>query len=356
MLCAAGLSLCACNSDDIKDQMPEGRAAISIKVALPNTRAEVSPTGGEEGEEKVALEGIIYVRLTATNGGGVKAVNGEGVATFYGIEGPSKVEAFVNGGKYVYDHKPAINTSNDSDTDFSDGDDNYNMQAEASGVPAYGYVDITSGHLTQNSELYQGVSYQMYEATVTMNILVARVEYTVTYDFESSKFNNLDFQGAYLDNIKATPSATEYDYRHANDVNSEYKTTATGSEAILYDYPQNAIAVEGQSGSLPDDDIVYAYNIYEYDAPHFKLWFNGATSNTDYVVPYQYAVVNSYNSGDLTTFKAGTIYRVTLNDLTQENLATKEDGTLDGIKYGIDVIEKQAKRDVANVNGSWSQN
>lgn len=352
MLCA-GLSFCACSSDN-EPQLPEGKAAISIKVALPNTRAEASPTGGEGGEEKVALEGIIYVKLTATNGGGVKAVDGEGVATFYGIEGPSKVEAFVNGGKYVYDNHPAINTSNNSDSDFSDGDDNYNMQAEASRVPAYGYVDITTGHLTQNSKLYEGVSYQMYEATVTMDILVARVEYTVTYDFTSSKFNNLDFQGAYLDNIKATPLATEYDYRHASDVDSEYNTTATGSEAILYDYPQNAIAVEGQSGSLPGDDIVYAYNIYSYDVPHFKLWFNGATSDTDYVVPYQYAVVNSYNSGALGLFTPGTIYRVTLSALNQDHLVTNEDGTLDGINYGIDVIVKQAKWDVADVTGEWS--
>ena len=201
----------------------------------------------------------------------------------------------------------------------------------------------------------------MYQAGVTMNILVARVEYAVNYDFNPSKFATLDFQGAYLDNIKAQPTSSTYDYRHINDIDLKegetlkYSTTATGENAILKDYPTTPITISGNEGDLPNSTMVYAYNIYPHTVPHFKLWFNNATSSTDYVLPYQYAVVNSYNSGTLTGFVAGTIYRVKDLKLTDQNLATKEDGTMDGVKYGIDVTVTSAKWDIADVTGSWSQ-
>ena len=124
-----------------------------------------------------------------------------------------------------------------------------------------------------------------------------------------------------------------------------------------------AIPFPDSEGVLPEEDKVYAYNIYPGTVPHFKLFFNGATSKVDgsgnaiaYVVPYQYAVVNSYNSGSLTNFKAGTIYRVTLDNLVPANLATKEDGTNGDVEFGIDVTVVKATWDVEDVEGSWSQN
>lgn len=363
LLCA-GLSLFACSSDDdATQQFPEGKGAITIKVTLPETRSAVSPTDVDSEEDKVSLEGTIYVELTAATGGGIKEVDQNGVATFYGITEPSKVEAYVNGGKYVYTNKPAINLSYSTDPDFNTNGGNttydaYNMQAEASGVPAYGFVTVTEADKTNNSELYDGTSYQMYEAAVTMEILVARIEYPVNYNFEDSKFDELIFQGAYLDNIKATPDATKTDYRHENDVDTEYKTTATGDAAILYDYPISEISfVTNATGVLPEADKVYAYNIYPNTTiPYFKLWFNGAESSSDYVVPYQYAVVNSYNSGTLTELGAGVIYKVNQLTLTENNLATAEDGTNGDIKFGIDVTVTEAQWSVDLIDGSWSQN
>ena len=116
MLCAAGLSLCACNSDDIKDQMPEGNGAITVKVTLPETRATVGATTGAAGEDKVTVEGDIYVKLTAAKGGGIQKVAAGNEVTFWGIEGPTMVEAFINGGSYVNTNKPEINTSSNTET------------------------------------------------------------------------------------------------------------------------------------------------------------------------------------------------------------------------------------------------
>ncbi len=363
MLCAAGLSLCACNSDDIKDQLPEGNGAITVKVTLPETRATVGATPGEAGEDKVTVEGDIYVRLTATKGGGIQKVTAGNEVTFWGIENPTKVEAFINGGSYVNTNKPAINTSSNTDADYTDGDDNYNMQAIATKVPAYGKVESSEIELTDKSGYNNGISYQMYEATVIMQIPVARIEFAVNYDFSSTTFTALNFQGVYLDNILLTPDAAIKDYRHASDVDLKdgetlvYSTTATGSPAVLFDYPDLPLSfTTNKTGYLPETDQVYAYNIYPGDVPHIKLFFNGATSD-DYVLPYQYAVVKSYKQGEtpITQFEAGKIYRVTALTLVPNNLATKEDGTDVGIEYGIEVQVTEAKWDVVDVNGSWSK-
>lgn len=396
LLCA-GLSLFACSSDDdATQQFLEGTGALTVKVSLPTSRAAVTPSYTETaGEEVVPLEGTIYVKLTAESiadgqGGTVsEMVKSVQVVDdvlqpvkFYGITNPSKVEAWVNGGKTVYDLNNDGNTGNDVNitAKYESGDEevDYNMQATATKVPAYEGVDITENHRTNKSEVYEGTSYQMYEVDVPMEILVARIEYAVSYDFSTSDFATLNFQGAYLDNIKATPStdagenSVNWDYRHSLDVTNQggYETTATGAEAILGDDPVSPISFPNQTSVLPESDKVYAYNIYPGTVPHFKLFFNGATSREEneqavaYVVPYQYAVVNSYksNSVSLTAedFKAGVIYRVAslANPLVLEadNLATGEDGNNGEVQFGIEVTVVQASWDVQDVDGSWSQN
>lgn len=386
MLCAAGLSLCACNSDNDELQLIEGTGALTVKVSLPTTRAVVAPSyTSDAGADKVPLEGTIYVRLTAgsiADGDGgtvtemVKPVLVvDGVlqpVKFYGIVSPSKVEAWVNGGKTVYDLNNDGNDDNDvnitAKSETGDEKVDYDMQAEATKVPAYKGVPITENNKTNRSEVYEGVSYQMYEVFVPMEILVARIEYAVSYDFTTTDFKTLKFQGAYLDNIKATPNTESgnWDYRHSLDVTNGYETTATGNAAILEDNPDAAISFPGNIDVLPEEDKVYAYNIYPGTVPHFKLFFNDATSKVDgsgneiaYVVPYQYAVVNSYNEGTLTNFEAGVIYRVASLTaplvLKADNLATGEDGNNGEVQFGIDVTVEQASWNVQDVNGSWSQ-
>ncbi|MBR4046851.1 MAG: hypothetical protein IKK07_00125 [Bacteroides sp.] len=354
MLCA-GLSFCACSSDN--DQLPEGNAAITIKVSLPNTRAEVAPSyDGVEGDDKVTVEGTIYVKLTTATETRLETITSGNEVTFWGISGPQQVEAWVNGGKTVNDSKPAINTS----ASTSNPETDYDMQALATAVPAYKSIAITDAHLTKDSEYNEGKSYQMYRASLEMEIPVARIEFAVNYDFTSSKFTNLDFQGVYLDNVKATPTTSpgaDCDYRHEEDVdNADYKTTATGSAAILKDYKDLAIA--GNSGTLPESPKVYAYNVYPGTLPQIKLFFNGAESTSEYVFPYLYAVVKSYKNSSataITEFEAGKIYRVTALNLTEDNLANKEDGTDGDVEYGIEVTVQEAKWDVVDTTGSWTK-
>lgn len=372
LLCA-GLSLFACSSDDdATQQLPEGSGAITVKVSLPNTNTRAvdeSPYTGDVGNEKVTVNGDIYVVLQCSEGTKVEKITDGTSVTFWGITNPTKVEAYVNGGKYVIENNPAINSSRSIDNDDANGNDNYDMQADAEDVPAYGYVTTTEGgegKITETDEngYKDGNSYKMYKAAITMNIPVARIEFAVDYNFNNTKFTELVFQGVYLDNIKSTPTTEQgvtptnnWDYRHASDVNTiDYNTTATGAEAILFDNPETPISfVTTTSATLPKTGAKYAYNIYPGTTPHIKLWFNGATSDK-YVLPYQYAVVNSYkDGGNDVTFEAGYIYRVTSLTLTEDNLATREDGSDVGVEYAIQVEVTRATWNVLDVTGSWSK-
>ncbi len=367
MLCA-GLSFCACSSDN-EPQLPEGAAAITIKIAPPTSRTiDTTPYGGVEGEDKVTVEGTIYVKLTADTGGGVKPVDANNTVTFYGITNPTKVEAYVNGGKFVNDNFTTIqiDSKKTDDSDSSDGIDNYDLQADAESVPAYGSVAISSSNLTTSTEYYGGVNYRMYAVTVPMSIPIARVEFAVSRESESTLFSSLNLAGVYLDYIKPTSGVEAVNYYHKNDKdltdgesNVTYKTTATGdAAALLYDYETvGTIPFIAKDAVLPAASQVYAYNIFPGSVPHIKLWFNQAAAKNsgDYVVPYQYAVVNSYNSGALTEFQAGKIYRITGLTLTDNNLSTNESGVDADVVYGIDVTVEEAKWDVVDVTGSWTK-
>ena len=57
MLCA-GLSFCACNSDN-EPQFPEGEGAVTIKIVNPTTRA-IKPTSGNA---EITVTGDITIKL-----------------------------------------------------------------------------------------------------------------------------------------------------------------------------------------------------------------------------------------------------------------------------------------------------
>ena len=60
MLCA-GLSFCACNSDN-EPQLPEGKGAVTIKIVDPSTRTITNGSGNQQ----ITVEGDIYVTLSYT--------------------------------------------------------------------------------------------------------------------------------------------------------------------------------------------------------------------------------------------------------------------------------------------------
>ncbi len=345
MLCA-GLSFCACSSDN-DGKFPEGTGAVTVKLANPFTRVETTATGGDEGDE-VVVSGPITVSVyedgnhaTPTKTGDIDASMGE--ITFYGVSNPTLVTASVNGG---------IDPESDAYAAKSIGD----CQSEtAQTVPAFGKAVSNQIIKTQDTEIYEGKTYQMFTATVEMAVPYARIEFSVKRDGNpSTKFTKLNLGGVYLDKLLATGDATEGgDYKHPSDVDivdPAFKTTATGDDAILCDTPTGTIDFAAANAVAPADSKVYAYNIYPGDVmPLIKIWFKNAAKTDETVLPYQYAVVASY--GDLTQFEAGKIYRITADALTDANIKSVESGT--DADYAIEVTVEEAKWTIVDANASW---
>ena len=105
MLCAAGLSLCACNSDDIKDQMPEGPGMVEVSVINPFATTKAAATSGST----VNIQGTLTVTLTDANTTftqtltiGAEDPEGTKTAKFWNVVNPQKVTASINGGIASY--------------------------------------------------------------------------------------------------------------------------------------------------------------------------------------------------------------------------------------------------------------
>ena len=126
MLCAAGLSLCACNSDDIKDQMPEGPGMIEVKIINPSTRAEL---------ETITVDGSITVTLYYDGDKSLSQTVAAGSNTpvrFWNITDPIKVTASLNDG--IEDYSQVLINSDGTGEGVTGG----NLQAEPANIPAYG--------------------------------------------------------------------------------------------------------------------------------------------------------------------------------------------------------------------------
>lgn len=347
MLCA-GLSFCACSSDN-DGKFPEGTGAVTVKLANPFTRAETTATGGQNGGE-VVVSGPITVNVyengdhvNYTKTGTIDASSGE--ITFYGVSNPTLVTASVNGG---------IDPESAAYANKSIGDC---QSATAQTVPAFGKAVSNQIIKTQDTEIHEGTTYQKFTATVEMAVPYARIEFSVKRDENpSTKFTKLDLGGVYLDNLLATGGDTEGDdYKHPGDVDiadPAFKTTATGDNAILCDTPNanNPIDFAAANAVAPADSKVYAYNIYPGDVmPLIKIWFKNAAKTDETVLPYQYAVVHSY--GNLTKFEKGKIYRITADALTDANIKSVESGT--DADYAIEVTVEEAKWTIVDANASW---
>ena len=75
MLCAAGLSLCACNSDENVNQLPDGVGMVEVKVYSPETK---TVTSGSDGAT-IVVSGDIIVTLYADfmNAAGTEVIKTE---------------------------------------------------------------------------------------------------------------------------------------------------------------------------------------------------------------------------------------------------------------------------------------
>ena len=375
MFSAAALAFAACSNDeDVK--MPagfsDGTGAITVKVVNPATRAI---TNASSGSTITVGGGDITVTLYNTSNEEIdKAVIpaaevGTAVVKFWNVQDPGEITVSRNGGVADYSAVSIIETSP-------------NMQAAPEEIPVYGSTktftpttDNESPALSDADDIIDGENtneadktkkFQMYAATVEMEIPVARLEVsgikhivTGKHEADDCKFATLSIDGVYLDNVKPTGAGVLTDY--AFEVGA-----GTGIPAILKD------AVEALNNDFmaadavwPANDQVYAYNFYApakddeqataASNPKFKIYFKNATGSDEAVTAPRYAVIENYL--DATTqqpvvMKAGHIYRVVGGELTDDNITGGEDGeTL----YGITVTVVEAQWQAVELTADWAE-
>jgi len=362
MLCA-GLSFCACSSDN-EPQFPEGTGEVTVKIKAPSTRTLSAATA-----DGTVVNGDIKLVLTHSRGSVEKTIsydegysaNEEGfvlsqsgsvlTATFYGIGTPSKLTASMNEGQPSYD---AIAIDNASAP---------NMQAAPASIPVYGE---TADFQLTNDKIQDGNSkdYLKYTAAINLTIPVARLE----VQFKSGNLNDfgsVKVVGAYLDDIyykAADDNVTNY-YLEGDGSDYAFATATDGDErfAPLYHKHETALDIYTANTVAPGDDQYYAFNFYpgtEFPKIKFLLQVTSAVQDTD-IPAYQYAIINEYDfsNADSETFEKGSIYiidNLTLNgNKDNNNIQIDEEGK--SIEYALVATVTQASWNAFGIEGSWAQ-
>ncbi len=353
----AGLGMFACSSEDV---VPEGgdmsgNGVVEVKIVAPNdfTRSLENATTGDN-NSNVKVKGTLTIKLTATEGSDEEVVQLDGSGTpinvkFWGVKNPQKVEAYINDGEKVTGTTSIVNLSAP------------NMQAMPEAIPAYGETSVIklSGKTEEGED---GKKYEMYNATVTMSIPVARLEISgITHVDHASgdnggenacKYKELSINGIYLDKVLATKGATSVtDYC--------YPAPEDGSIAapILWDAisTPNDFLVKGAEWPAADNPAkAYAYNFYPSagEQPIVKIYFANAISSDENnpVSKPRYAMIETYNGRDDFKFEAGHIYRITKVTLLDKNIIGDEEGNT---TYGVDVTVTEAEWSVTDLNPTW---
>lgn len=368
MLCAAGLSLCACNSDDIKDQMPEGPGMVEVSVINPFATTKAAATSGST----VNIQGTLTVTLTDANttftqtltiGAGDAATTK--TAKFWNVVNPQKVTASINGGIASY-------TAIDITQKTGDGG---NLQADPQFIPAYGETESfnPNGSITATDEDAEvagngykdgdvGKSFTKYNAAITMAIPVARLEVGPITHFPHTEdvcdFSELKIAGVYLD--KVSPRGNSY-------ASNTYAKTAlaeeyTEDDAILKDFLETPAAFSSNT-FYPDEEEVYAFNFFAGSQnPIFKVYFSSAKFATGAQKDQEregWAMITRYKKWntetskyDDVTFENGKIYQITDVKLKDENIVGDEEN--DAI-YGVEVTVTEAVWEVVRIEADWAQ-
>lgn len=143
MLGLAGLAFAACsNEEEMGNQFPEGKAAVSIKIVTPtlNTRNAGAATSGDDGSP-VSLTGTLTVTLTGSNNYeetitiAADKIDQATALKFWNVEKPEKLTVSINDGVADY-------TSVDLST----------LQMAAVSAPAYGEIGSEDFKLTAKTD------------------------------------------------------------------------------------------------------------------------------------------------------------------------------------------------------------
>lgn len=379
MLGLAGLAFAACNNDEeLGNQFPEGKAAVSVKIVTPtlNTRNAGAATEGVDGST-VSLTGELTVTLTGSNGYNetitidANAIDQNTALTFWNVETPQKLTVSINGG--VADYTSVALSG---------------LQKVAAEAPAYGEIgagdftlttetgtpDLDEDNDTKENGTEQGAeesnansTYQLYKATVTMRIPLARLEVSdITHfthtgtDDDVCKFTKLIANGAYLDGY--TPQGGTYEATGftaggtANDYSFDGEH-GTGNQSDLRD----DIGTEGKGLSFMAGETLagpFTYNFYANGKnPTFKLYF-GTAEGTNVISP-RYAMITKYKKWNAetskyeeVTFENGKIYRILSANLTDANIIGDEGGNT---LYGVEVTVVEATWSLMNIEADWAE-
>ena len=363
MLAMAGMAFAACsNENEVGNPAPEGVGAVSIRIKNPEisraiadagTAAKVTPQSGT----------TVNIKLNASVGGGTISLTPEQYAagqevTFWNVQSPTSVEISMNGGlDMTGDDGKALNIAT-------------NLQQAPAAIPVYGKADVelttqtqTPGESSLDNNHQSGLTggageddmqYPIYEAEVTLEIPVARLEVSgiKLADAAKSDFTTITIDGVYMDNIKPTVEGSLTDYQFVANGGG------TGEEAILKD----AEGVSFLNGTFPDDTPakVYAYNFFGSDNtannPKFKIAFSNVEGAAGKVLPAKgWAIIENYYSDDTKAtpiaLKNGKIYQITGAELTTDNIVPDENGNT---TYSVNVTVVEANWSVQTTYASWA--
>ena len=377
MLCA-GLSFCACNSDN-EPQFPEGTGAVEVKIVAPQTRAG-DETPGTEGTT-VEVGGNIYVTVVhnGTEEWTQKVTAGQTSVKFYGVISPTLVKVSMNGGEASYDFDD-LTTSTSYTYNLKDAFGNnpttatetFDMQS-VSATPVYGEaVPTLTGTIEQPADQPEGASkkYQMYTATVNLKIPVARLEVSIDRGgVASTQYASLDAIGAYLDKlypVGVTYDAANEEYPNITPTtvnNYYYSSTYYGSEFTAQGTAVSPLRKEFTSTPFVAADAVTEVAGFNFfgtpsgSAPHFKFIFNNAEAKAGQtaVPSVMYAKIINYKVAGSDSYIAlnnGEIYKIIGLDVADSNINMMED---DGqLEFGLTATVVKARWTIREITGTWA--
>ena len=354
MLGMVGLAFTACsNEEELGNGNIEGAGMVEISIQSPATKSVQTGTTGNT----VIVGGTITVEVTHQNGTMTETIvrdqnDADGTTKytvkFYNVINPTKVVAYCNDGKNVYE---------DEDIAITDP----RLQDEPQSIPAYAKASLSVADINGEMENPDdGKVYQRYTKELALQIPVARLELKGVKHVDedaSCKFATLTINGVYLNNIYATKDAAT-----ATDTYSwnESSVKDQGNFPILYDVVGAfGTGEDFKSGTAfpTETGKAFAYNFFAGEGkelPELKIYFNSATASSvdDPVTQPRYAIVKSYKKDNqpITEFTPGTIYRITNVELDDKYIGPNESGET---VYGVEVTVEEATWSVTDITADW---
>ena len=385
MLGLAGLAFAACsNEEEVGNQLPEGNGAVTVKLVSPAmTKAVVEGTGDVS---SVKVTGEVVITLQDNGGENQVATvtvgeNGElstPTVTFWNVTSPGKITAVMHSGISDY-----------SNVAITDGTPE--LQTLPALIPVYGEATPTPMNISKPGVNEpddtnigaqagdQNKNFDMYEATVSLQIPVARLEVSglthVDHQGGACKFENLKICGVYLDHVRPGDGADPENYKFPGDANGGPDSE---KDALLYDEINGGLDggdLFTSTGSWPTqpagetmiENPVFAYNFYAPAAsetfvssktvsmdenPHFKVVFSYTDNSTgNPATKYRYAMITAYKDGDdYIVMRKGRIYKITGAQISDDAIIPDEEGNT---TYGVEVTVEEAVWEVHTITGEW---